>query len=119
MTSKTNSMRTFYIVWATQFISTMGTGLTAFAIGVWLFQQTQAVTPLAFLLLFKSLPVVLLSPLAGALVALIIVPLIGSALVVGRYVHRRVLGLGPWPEPVDSPSTDTSSGSGVERGLDA
>jgi len=61
-------MRTFYIVWATQAISTLGTGLTAFAIGVWLFQQTKAVTPLAFLLLFKALPVVLLSPLAGALV---------------------------------------------------
>ena len=68
MTSKTNSMRTFYIVWAMQSISTLGTGLTAFAIGVWLFQQTQAVTPLAFLLLFKTLPVVLLSPLTGALV---------------------------------------------------
>jgi predicted PurR-regulated permease PerM len=57
--------------------------------------------------------------LAGALVALIIVPLIGSAVVVGRYVHRRMLGLGPWPEPVDSSSTDTSSGSSAERGLDA
>ena len=67
-TSKANSMRTFYTVWATQAISTLGTGLTAFSIGVWLFQQTQAVTPLAFLLLFKALPVVLLSPLAGALV---------------------------------------------------
>jgi MFS family permease len=61
-------MRTFYTLWATQAISIMGTGLTAFAIGVWLFEQTQAVTPLAFLLLFKSLPAVLLSPLAGALV---------------------------------------------------
>jgi len=57
--------------------------------------------------------------LAGALVALIIVPLIGSAVVVGRYVHRRVLGLEPWPEPVDSSSTDTSSDSSAERGLDA
>jgi len=42
--------------------------------------------------------------LAGALVTLIIVPLIGSAVVVGRYVHHRMLGLEPWPEPVDGPS---------------
>jgi predicted PurR-regulated permease PerM len=57
--------------------------------------------------------------LAGALVALIIVPLIGSAVVVGRYIRCRVMGSEPWPEPVDSSSTDTSSGSGAEGGLDA
>ena len=49
--------------------------------------------------------------LAGALVALIIVPLIGSAVVVGRYVHRRVLALEPWPKPVDNPPTGNSSDS--------
>ena len=47
--------------------------------------------------------------LGGALVALIIVPLIGSAIVVGRYVHRRILGLGPWPEAVDSPVVSSLS----------
>jgi predicted PurR-regulated permease PerM len=56
--------------------------------------------------------------LAGALVALIIVPLIGSVMVVGRYIRCRILGSEPWPEPVDSSSTDTSSGSSAERGLD-
>ena len=35
--------------------------------------------------------------LGGALMALIAVPLLGSAGVVGRYVHRRILGLPPWP----------------------
>jgi predicted PurR-regulated permease PerM len=49
--------------------------------------------------------------LAGALVALIIVPLIGSAVVVGRYVHRRVLALEPWPKPVENPPTGHSSDS--------
>jgi predicted PurR-regulated permease PerM len=49
--------------------------------------------------------------LMGALVALIIVPLIGSARVVGRYIHRRMLGLEPWPGAVDSPSADSSSAS--------
>ena len=57
--------------------------------------------------------------LAGALVALIIVPLIGSVVVMGRYLRCRVLGSKPWPEPVDSSSTDTSSDSSAERGLDA
>jgi predicted PurR-regulated permease PerM len=49
--------------------------------------------------------------LMGALVALIIVPLIGSAEVVGRYIHRRMLGLEPWPEAIDNPSADNSCGS--------
>jgi predicted PurR-regulated permease PerM len=43
--------------------------------------------------------------LAGALVALIIVPLLGTAGVLGRYVHSRILGLQPWPEAVDNMDT--------------
>jgi predicted PurR-regulated permease PerM len=57
--------------------------------------------------------------LGGTLVALISVPLIGSAVVVGRYVHRRMLGLEPWPEPTGNLSTDTSSSSSAERGPNA
>ena len=40
--------------------------------------------------------------LGGTVVALIIVPLLASAWVVGRYVHYRMLGLEPWPEAVDN-----------------
>ncbi len=36
--------------------------------------------------------------MAGALVALIIVPVLGSAGIIGRYLHRRMLGLPPWSE---------------------
>jgi predicted PurR-regulated permease PerM len=43
--------------------------------------------------------------LGGTVVALIIVPLLASAGVVGRYVHRRMLGLEPWSEAVDTLST--------------
>jgi predicted PurR-regulated permease PerM len=45
--------------------------------------------------------------LGGILVALIIVPLLGSAGVVGRYIRRRMLDLEPWPEAVGSPSADS------------
>jgi predicted PurR-regulated permease PerM len=40
--------------------------------------------------------------LVGILMALIIVPLISSALVVGRYFYCKVFDLDPWPE--DSPA---------------
>jgi predicted PurR-regulated permease PerM len=36
--------------------------------------------------------------MAGILTALIIVPLIGSAIVVGRYLYCKILDIEPWPE---------------------
>jgi predicted PurR-regulated permease PerM len=53
--------------------------------------------------------------LGGALIALIIVPLLGSAGVLGRYVHRRILGLPPWPDAVDA---EASAAVGI-AGADA
>jgi predicted PurR-regulated permease PerM len=47
--------------------------------------------------------------LGGTVVALIIVPLLASAGVVGRYVHRRMLGLEPWPEAVDTNPSNNQS----------
>ncbi len=63
-----SGVRVFLVVWSGQLISTLGSGLTAFAVGVWLYQHTGLVSPLALLFLFKALPVILLSPVAGALV---------------------------------------------------
>ncbi len=58
---------------------------------------------------------------AGALVALIIVPVLSTARIVGRYLHRRILGLPPWldvrsgstsiPDPEASGNQNTANGS--------
>lgn len=40
--------------------------------------------------------------LAGILLTLIIVPLIGTVMVIGRYAHARLLGNEPWPDDVYS-----------------
>ncbi|KAA3642402.1 MAG: MFS transporter [Chloroflexi bacterium] len=61
-------MRTFLTIWVGQVISVLGSGLTNFALGVWIFQQTGEATPFALTVLFGNLPQVLLSPLAGALI---------------------------------------------------
>lgn len=58
-------MKTFLIIWFGQFVSILGSGLTAFALGVWIFQQTGQATPFALTVLFGNLPRILLSPLAG------------------------------------------------------
>ncbi len=60
-------MRTFAIVWVGQFISTIGSGLTGFALGVWIYQETGSTTLFALNLLAYALPSLFLSPIAGAL----------------------------------------------------
>jgi len=60
-------MKTFLIIWLGQLISIIGSGLTSFALGVWIFEKTGQATPFALTVLFGSLPRILLSPIAGAL----------------------------------------------------
>jgi predicted PurR-regulated permease PerM len=48
----------------------------------------------------------------SALLALMIVPLLGTCVVIGRYLHRNLLDMAPWPapririEPVSTPELD-------------
>jgi MFS family permease len=49
-------------------VSLVGSGLTSFALGVWVFERTGSVTDFALIGLAAVLPRVLLSPLAGAIV---------------------------------------------------
>ena len=60
------NMRSFFTIWVGQLISILGSGLTSFALGVWIFQQTGKATPFAITVLFGSLPAVLLGPVAGS-----------------------------------------------------
>jgi len=61
-------MRTFLTLWLGQTVSLLGSGLSSFALGVWVYQRTGSVTQFALTLFFNVLPGVLLSPVAGALV---------------------------------------------------
>ncbi|MGC9333856.1 MAG: MFS transporter [Anaerolineae bacterium] len=61
-------MRTFVVIWFGQLISTLGSGLTSFALSVYIFQETGSATQLGIAMLAAVLPSLLASPLAGALV---------------------------------------------------
>jgi MFS family permease len=61
-------MRTFLIVWSGQLVSLIGTSLTAFALSIFVFQETGSVTQLAMVLLASHVPAILITPFAGALV---------------------------------------------------
>ncbi|QSJ19164.1 MFS transporter [Nostoc sp. UHCC 0702] len=61
-------LQVFIIIWLGQIISLFGSGLTGFALGVWVYQQTASTTLLGLVSLFTALPGILLSPIAGAFV---------------------------------------------------
>ena len=58
----------FVLIWFGQLISLVGSGLTSFALSVWVYQTTNSVTAYALVVLSTMAPNILLSPLAGALV---------------------------------------------------
>ncbi len=70
-------MKTFLVIWVGQLVSIIGSGLTGFALSVWMFEQTGQATPIAMNALAFNLPRVILSPIAGS--------------VADRYNRRMVL----------------------------
>ncbi len=58
----------FLVVWFGQLISLIGTRLTAFALGIWVYQQTGSVTRFALITVFTALPGILMLPITGVLV---------------------------------------------------
>lgn len=62
------NMEKFNLVWTGQFISSLGTSMTKFALLIWAYQQTGKATTTAMFGFTAVLPFVLLSPLAGMLV---------------------------------------------------
>src|SRR3990172_1353349 len=58
----------FGIVWLGQLVSFIGSGMTSFALGVWVYQATGSITQFALISFSIVLPSVAFGPLAGALV---------------------------------------------------
>ena len=57
----------FMILWAADFYANIASGLTAFALGIYMFEMTGTATSVALTVLFAFLPAMLLNPLAGVL----------------------------------------------------
>jgi len=65
--NRDRGMRHFLLIWFGQQISLIGSGLTGFAMGVWVYQRTGSVTQFSLISISNMLPYILLSPLAGVL----------------------------------------------------
>lgn len=60
-------MGVFTVIWFGQIVSLMGSSLTNFALGIWLYQDTGSVTQFALISVLETIPPIVLSPIAGAL----------------------------------------------------
>jgi surfactin synthase thioesterase subunit/MFS family permease len=60
------SLATFFTVAIGQLISLIGTGLTTFALSVWVYQQTRSITYYAFIMVCAILPAIVVIPFGGA-----------------------------------------------------
>ncbi len=63
-----NGFKLFGFIWFGQLLSIMGSSLTGFALGVWVFQQTGSVTHFAIIMLTNTLPGIIAAPFAGVIV---------------------------------------------------
>ncbi len=60
-------MRSFFTIWIGQLVSLIGSQLTTFALGVWVYDKTRSVLLLSLTQVAFMAPLILLSPLAGVL----------------------------------------------------
>ena len=67
-TNRPIGMRAFTIVWVGQIISLLGSAMTGFGVTLWIYEGTEKATALALGGFFYMMPLLLLSPVAGALV---------------------------------------------------
>lgn len=65
--NKKNNFRKFLLLWAGEFVSGIGGGLTSFGLGVYVFNQTKSAAAMALVTLLAFLPTVLFSVPAGVL----------------------------------------------------
>ncbi len=60
-------VKKFMTIWVGEFISSIGSGMTAFAVAIYVYQQTASVTLVSLVALLAFLPMILLSPVGGIL----------------------------------------------------
>ena len=63
-----SGMTAFWIVWAGQLVSLLGSGMTGFALTIWIYQETSRATDLALYGVFFGVPLLLMSPVVGVMV---------------------------------------------------
>src|SRR5512136_2306878 len=63
-----SGMLGFSLVWVGQIVSVLASGMTAFAMTIYMYQQTHSATAMAFVQVSYITPFLLMSPIAGVMV---------------------------------------------------
>jgi len=63
-----SGMKAFWIAWAGQLISLLGSGMTQFALTIWIYRVTSRATDLALIGVFFMVPLLVMSPIVGLMV---------------------------------------------------
>jgi MFS transporter, DHA3 family, macrolide efflux protein len=58
----------FLVVWLGQIVSVLASGMTQFALTIWMYEQTSSATALGLMQVFYITPFLLISPIAGVMV---------------------------------------------------
>lgn len=65
---QSSKMTSFFIIWVGQLVSLLGSGLTNFGLGVWVYQRTQSTFLFTLIALSSLLPNLLLLPISGTII---------------------------------------------------
>ncbi len=65
MQLRDTGLRTFFWIWLGELVSLLGSRLTSFALGVWVYQTTGSATSFALNLFFIIVPGIILAPFVG------------------------------------------------------
>lgn len=90
--------RTFLLIWLAHLVSSLGSGLTYFALGIWVYQRTGSAAALTSIVMAAALPGILLLPFAGAFVdrwdrrRVLVGAQIGSAVCIGLLLALLRMG---------------------------
>ncbi len=93
-----SELRDFLQIWFGQLVSGVGSQLTSFALGLWVYQTTGSITRFAMVFVSMAVPTLLLLPFAGALVdrwdrrRTMIVCESVSAIVIGSMALQAAIG---------------------------
>lgn len=58
----------FIVIWITQIVSILASGMTGFALSIWMYQKTESATAMGLIQVFYITPFLLMSPIAGVMV---------------------------------------------------
>ena len=67
-TKQPAGMTAFIVIWLSQLFSILASGMTGFALSIWMYQKTESATAMGLLQVFYITPFLLMSPIAGVMV---------------------------------------------------